>query len=188
LESEGGRVAEGIDLVRSFSGLRALGALRTSRSRFGAVCLTGILLLAGCASPDGATSAGILDGLFAAPTGEPPPAPPRAREAEKASCGSAAQCKGVLKTMIESPDRGWIGTQQSPDAYANGTRLFAYRALRTKLTCNELTLAVGEMRAATKLFDRPVAGMSPDQLSRTRALSAQVETELTRERAGRCRT
>jgi len=44
------------------------------------------------------------------------------------------------------------------------------------------------MRAATKLFDRPVAGMSPDQLSRTRALSAQVETELTRERAGRCRT
>jgi hypothetical protein len=105
-----------------------------------------------------------------------------------ATCGSAAQCSGVLKTMIDSPDRGWIGKRQPPNAYANGTRLFAYRALRTRLTCNELALAVDEVRAATRSMGRPVPGMSADQLSRTRALSAQVEGELSKERAGRCRT
>jgi hypothetical protein len=94
----------------------------------------------------------------------------------------------MLKTMIDSPDRGWIGKQQPPSTYANGTRFFAYRALRTKLTCNELALAVDEVRAASKSLGRPVPGMSAEQLSRTRALSAQVEGELTKERAGRCRT
>jgi hypothetical protein len=90
--------------------------------------------------------------------------------------------------MIDSPDRGWIGKQQPPSAYANGTRLFAYRALRTRLTCNELALAVDEVRAASKSLGRAVPGMTADQLSRTRALSAQVEGELAKERAGRCRS
>jgi hypothetical protein len=49
-------------------------------------------------------------------------------------------------------------------------------------------LAVDEVRAASKSLGRPVPGMSAEQLSRTRALSAQVEGELTKERAGRCRT
>jgi hypothetical protein len=128
--------------------------------------------------------------LFAPPAAEPAPTPPRAREAtaDKSACGSAAQCKGVLKTMIDSPDRGWIGKAQPASTYANGTRLFAYRALRTKLTCNELALAVDEVRATSKTLGGPVPGLSPDQATRTRALSAQVEGELARERAGRCRT
>jgi hypothetical protein len=114
--------------------------------------------------------------------------PPRPRDGDKASCGTAAQCSGVLKTMIDSPDRGWIGKPQPANAYANGTRLFAYRALRTKLTCNELALAVDEVRTASKSLGRPVPGMTADQLTRTRTLSAQVEGELAKERAGRCRT
>lgn len=90
--------------------------------------------------------------------------------------------------MIDNPDRGWIGKQQSPDAYANGTRLFAYRALRKRLTCNELALAVEEVRAASRSLGRPVPGMTADQLARTRELSTQVEGELATERAGRCRS
>ena len=90
--------------------------------------------------------------------------------------------------MIDSPDRGWIGQRQPPDAYANGTRLFAYRALRKQLTCGELTLAVDELAAVSRSLASNVPGMSPDQLSRTRALCSQVEGELVREREGRCRT
>jgi hypothetical protein len=90
--------------------------------------------------------------------------------------------------MIDSPDRGWIGQRQPPDAYANGTRLFAYRALRKQLTCGELSMAVDELSAATKSLGGPVSGMTPDQASRTRALSSQVEAELSKEREGRCRT
>jgi hypothetical protein len=147
------------------------------------------LLLAGCTSVDGPSSTGILDNLFAPPVAEaPPPPPPRTREVDKTACGSAAQCSGVLKTMIESPDRGWVGKQQAPHTYANGTRLFAYRALRTKLTCNELSLAVDEVRAASRSLGRPVQGMSASDLSRTRALTVQVEGELSKERSGRCRS
>ena len=172
--------------MRILSGRPGLG-LPTRRSPIRVACLAGGLLLAGCASPEGSTATSLLDGLFASGAAGPEVAPPK-READRSACGSAAQCQGVLKTMIDSPDRGWIGKQQAPGAYANGTRLFAYRALRTKLTCNELGLAVGEVRAASKSMDRPVPGMTPDQLSRTRALSVQVEGELAKERAGRCRT
>ena len=172
--------------MRSLSGRPGLG-LPTRRSLIRVACLAGGLLLTGCASPEGPNATSILDGLFASGAAVPEATPPK-READRFSCGTAAQCKGVLKTMIDSPDRGWIGKQQSPNAYANGTRFFAYRALRAKLTCSELGLAVDEVRAASKSLDRPVPGMTPDQLSRTRALSAQVEGELAKERAGRCRT
>jgi hypothetical protein len=94
----------------------------------------------------------------------------------------------VLKTMIESPDRGWIGKRPPPDAYANGTRLFAYRALKKQLTCGELRQAVAELSAVSRTLGGTVPGISPDQASRTRALSSQVHGELTKERAGRCRT
>jgi hypothetical protein len=167
-------------LVPDLSASWGLGALRTDRVRF--ACLAGALLLAGCTSPEG--QGGALDGLL----GPAPAAQARAPEPDSGACGNADQCKGVLKTMIDSPDRGWIGKPQAPDTYANGTRLFAYRALRTRLTCSELAAAVDEMRAASKSMDGPVRGMSADQLSRTRALSVQVETELADERAGRCKT
>jgi len=167
--------------VRSLSGLWNLGAFR---DQFLIACLAGVLLLAGCSST-GSPNSGVLDGLFGPVASTPAPA--LAPEPEKRGCGTTAQCKNVLKTMIDSPDRGWIGKREAPDAYANGTRFFAYRALRKRLTCNELALAVDEVRAASQSLGGPVPGMAPDQLSRTRTLSVQVEGELAKERAGRCR-
>src|SRR5262245_9918143 len=177
---EGDKPRGGGVLVPNLSGSWGLVALRAGRLRV--ACVAGALVLAGCTSPEG--QGGALDGLLSTA----PAAQARTPEPESESCGSADQCKGVLKTMIDNPDRGWIGKQQTPDSYANGTRLFAYRALRTRLTCSELAAAVDEMRAVSKSMDGPVRGMSADQLSRTRSLSAQVETELANERAGRCKS
>jgi hypothetical protein len=172
---------------------------RRPRSKRGPVCiagLAGLALLAACTQSNSQTSS-IFGGLLVPYPEEPvakpepvvkPAAAPVRPEAERNGCGSAAQCKVMLKTMIDSPDRGWIGQRPAPDAYADGTRLFAYRALRKQLTCNELTAAVGELQAASKSLGGSVSGMSPDQLSRTRALSGQVEGELARERDGRCKT
>lgn len=118
-----------------------------------------------------------------------PPAEERAAPAavaEKESCGTALQCKSVLKKLIDDPKRGWVGQQQSPGVYVNGTRMFAYRALRTKLTCRELALALGEIRDASKSLAGAVPGVTPDQASRTRTLNTQVEAELSRERTARC--
>jgi hypothetical protein len=157
-----------------------------------AAAFAGLILLAGCSSPTSQTSSIFgnligpdVDGKSASPT---PVAAPARAQPPPGGCESAAQCSAVLKTMIKSPDRGWVGQRQPPGTYANGTRLFAYRALRRQLTCGELSLAVNELAAASRSLNGPVSGMTPDQVSRTRDLSSQVEGELTREREGRCRT
>ncbi len=163
------------------------------RARLAAVpaAIAGLLLLAGCT---GQTSENSIFGQLLGPEGSSSD-PPRVTGAHDAQperktrgCGSATECKMVLKTMIENPDRGWIGERPPPDAYANGTRLFAYRALKRQLTCGELSEAVAELSAVSKSLGGTVPGMSADQASRTRALSSQVHGELTKERQGRCRT
>ena len=157
------------------------------RGRLAAVA--GLLLLAGCTAPASDTSIfGQLLAPDAPPSGHPRATMAPSPEPEKRGCGSANECKLVLKTLIESPDRGWIGERPPPDVYGNGTRLFAYRALKRQLTCGELSQAVDELGSVSRKLGGPVPGMSPDQASRTRALSSQVHGELTKERRGRCRT
>lgn len=167
---------------QSASGPRSQGFL-AAHWRTAAVGLLGLLLLAGCSASTSQTGSILGDMLEPLEPSEPPVA-----QLDRGNCSSAEQCKVVLKAMIDSPDRGWIGQRQPPGGYANGTRLFAYRALRKQLTCGELSMAVDELSAATRSLGGSVSGMTPDQLSRTRALCSEVEVELTKEREGRCRT
>ena len=74
----------------------------------------------------------------------------------------------------------------SATTLANGVRFFAYRALRPRLTCSELTTALHEVTIAKAAFAGPVPGLLPDQIGRARTLSAQVEAELKTERSTRC--
>ena len=160
-------------------------------SRLAAHCATALLaglLLAGCAAAGNQNSSstpGLLDKLLASTAPAPEPVAP-APSLEKESCGTPAQCKTALKKLVDNPKRGWVGQQQSPGAYVDGTRLFAYRALRTKLNCRELSAALTEVRATSKSLAGEVPGVSPDQISRTRALNGQVESELAKERGVRC--
>jgi hypothetical protein len=89
--------------------------------------------------------------------------------------------------MVDDPRRRWVGEHHAAVAYVDGTRLFAYRAVRKKLSCPQLALALTEVRAASKSLAGSVQGVSPQQLSRTRVLSTEVEVELAREQTGRCR-
>jgi hypothetical protein len=82
--------------------------------------------------------------------------------------------------MIKDPKREWIGQPQSPEAYANGTRLFAYRALRKTLTCGELKRALEDTKAAT-------SSLQPAQYQRVHALTKDVDRELKSEHDARCR-
>lgn len=146
------------------------------------------MLLAGCAAssnPDASGPPGLLDKLLATTTPAPDNAP--AHTAEHENCGTPAQCRVALKKMVDSPKRGWVGQQQAPAAYTDGTRLFAYRALRTKLSCRELSAAITEVKATSKSLAGEVPGVKPDQASRTRALIGQVEGELAKERGVRCK-
>jgi hypothetical protein len=82
--------------------------------------------------------------------------------------------------MVKDPKRDWIGEPQSSDAYANGTRLFAYRALRKTLTCKEIERALDEINAA-----KP--SLEPVRYARAQALMAAVGDELAAEHGRRCR-
>lgn len=123
----------------------------------------------------------------------PPPRPklPQAqapKRTEVPACASGSDCMVRLKAMIDDPSRSWIGKAQSPAEYANGTRLFAYRALRKQLACPQLTTALDEIAAAAGTFRAPVPGVSAAQAKHVLALNGDVERELHAEFAGRCKS
>jgi hypothetical protein len=96
------------------------------------------------------------------------------------ACPTPEACTAELKKMVGEPRRDWIGHPQSAEAYANGTRLFAYRALRKKLTCGELKTALDDTSSAVALLQAP-------HHERARTLATAVGHELKSEHDRRCR-
>jgi hypothetical protein len=95
------------------------------------------------------------------------------------TCPTPQECAAQLKILVSDPMRGWVGQPQSPDGYANGTRLFAYRALKKKLTCDELGRALTEMEAASP-------SLQTARYDTARKLMSEVRHELGAERTKRC--
>jgi hypothetical protein len=127
------------------------------------------VLLSGCSTSNGfSLFSGVTEPESEAPSGE------------VAGCPTPEACTAQLKKLVSEPRRDWIGRPQSAEAYANGTRLFAYRALRKKLTCSELKVAMQDTSAATTLLQSP-------HHDRARALTVTVGRELTAEHDRRCR-
>lgn len=116
--------------------------------------------------------------------GEAPPRP--ASDRDEASCTGVETCASVLKAMVADTDRTWIDRPATPTVLANGVRLFAYRALRSKLSCGELATALSEVETAARSFSGPVGGLQPEQVRRVRGLSIEVGGELRTERERRC--
>jgi hypothetical protein len=110
---------------------------------------------------------------------------PLARQ-DEASCANVDTCVSVLKAMVADPERAWMRQPASPAVLANGVRLFAYRALKTQLTCGELAAAMTEIETAAQTFSGGVGGLKPEQITRVRILSVEVGTELQAENAQRC--
>ena len=114
------------------------------------------------------------------PGGTPPPGPALASSPPEADvCGNPEACAAWLRKAVKSPNRDWVGKLQSPDAYGNGTRLFAYRMLRKKLSCGELGLALGELGTASNT-------LHSERHARARKLATDVTAELQAERTRRC--
>lgn len=131
-----------------------------------------IFLLAGCSTPPSIFSM-LPDNLFGQKAPAPEPSAPN-------DCSTPEECTAELKRLVKDPKRDWIGRPQSTESYATGTRLFAYRGLRKKLTCNEIKRAVEEIETA-----RPP--LKASKYRRTQALMRSVARELKSERGKRCR-
>jgi len=111
---------------------------------------------------------------------------PAGATGDESSCTNVDACASVLKTMIADPSRAWMKRPAPPAVLINGVRLFAYRALREKLACDELAVAATEVEAAAVAFRWGIAGVSTEQADRARSLSAEVGQELHAEGVRRC--
>src|SRR5262245_22137155 len=125
--------------------------------------------------------------VSAAATAKPSAQLAPAQPQDATSCKSDSDCVVILAALINDPKRRWLGQPQSAAEYANGTRFFAYRALRGRLSCRELKRAIGDTQVATTRLQAPAPAVSAAQAASALSLSAVVAAELRREIAGRCR-
>jgi len=115
-----------------------------------------------------------------------PAAPPRQSSEALASCGGDTDCARTLAALINDPKRGWLSEPQSAAEYANGTRFFAYRALRQTLTCRELILASQDLTTAAARLRAPDSPVSAARAASALSLSTAVASELRNEITDRC--
>jgi hypothetical protein len=128
--------------------------------------IAALVCLAGCTGP--------VDEIPFTLIGQPKPA-----VADPDVCDTAQDCAVRLRNLVKNANRDWIGVPQSADGYSNGTRLFAYRALRRKLTCGELQLAIEDTKAAMLTLEKA-------SYEGARSLAGEVTRELATEQGKRC--
>lgn len=131
----------------------------------------------------------------------PPPVPPRPPAAapqppkaltesdlqhDTTRCGVGVDCLALLRAMIADPKQSWMMRAPTPAEFANGTRLFAYRALRKSLDCGKLRFAGAELEWAIDTFSRDVEGMDVAHRARVAALAREVRAEIEAEIKQRC--
>jgi hypothetical protein len=172
---------------------------RIERVRLALVCvLLGPGLLAGCGleKPIEDALASIKDSF----DGPPPPRAaaaipsprrpkPRAESAtaQAGRCHDVPSCETMLRKMTDGSDRSWITRPETPEGLLTGVRMFALRTLRPKLTCDELGAALEQLRGVPAALRPPPAGSSPEDITRTTRLAAEVHDELRAENEARCR-
>jgi hypothetical protein len=98
------------------------------------------------------------------------------------------QRSAQLRSMLDDKSHAWVDQPPGPEGYANGTRLFAYRIQRPKLTCRQLTTGIGELARAGEAYGKPVTGVPEPEIPRVRKLVLKVHGELGAEKRRRCRS
>ena len=98
------------------------------------------------------------------------------------------QRSSALHTIMSDKERRWVREQPTPQAFASGVRLFAYKTRKRELSCDELAIGQREADSAPTTLRGPGASqLSPAQVSRGLMLGAEVSRELAAERKRRCR-
>ena len=96
--------------------------------------------------------------------------------------------QATLRSMVDDKSRSWVNEAPTPEAYASGVRLFAYKSKKKELTCDELKR--GKLEADTARHSLASVGsrLTPAQVSRSAMLAGEVGRELQRELNRRCKT
>ncbi|MEL6290018.1 MAG: hypothetical protein AAFQ42_04155 [Pseudomonadota bacterium] len=103
------------------------------------------------------------------------------------SAGCVSKRKATLTAMLGDPQRAWVSEPPSPQVYATGVRLFAWRRSRQSLSCGELKTGIAETAGARKLLANRLPNASRTRVGQIIALSDDVNGELKMAaRAKRC--
>jgi hypothetical protein len=99
------------------------------------------------------------------------------------------QRQTALNALLTTQDRSWIKEPATPQAHASGVRLFALRARKAELSCDELAHGRREADGAPKAL-KGASGqdLTPAQISRASMFATEVSKELSAEmRRRRCK-
>jgi hypothetical protein len=97
------------------------------------------------------------------------------------------QRSAALRAIMGDRERKWVKEPATPEAYASGVRLFAYKERKKELTCEELAIGRREAEAAPVALRRSAgARLTPAQVSRGVLLGTEVSRELAAELKRRC--
>lgn len=96
--------------------------------------------------------------------------------------------QATLRHMMNDSSRSWVHETPTPEAYASGVRLFAFKSKKKELSCDELKR--GKLEADTARTSLKSVGdrLTPAQVSRSMMLAGEVGRELEREINRRCRS
>jgi hypothetical protein len=115
----------------------------------------------------------------------PPPQQPAPVQTGR-GCQDLQACQAQLRVLVESPDRRWMQRAETPEEVLTGVRIFAYRALRRRLSCDELGVALQQLTAVPTTLRTPPSGSTPQEIERASRLAAEVQGELSSEKGNRC--
>ena len=94
----------------------------------------------------------------------------------------------ALNAIMSDKSRFWVRETPTPEAYASGVRLFAFKTRKAELSCDELAIGRREADNAPAVLRSPQAShLTPAQVSRGLMLGAEVSRELAAEMKRRCR-
>ena len=97
------------------------------------------------------------------------------------------QRQATLRAMLADKDHTWVKEPANAQAHASGVRLFAFRAKKAELSCDDLVHGRREAEAVPKIL-KGHQGLSPAQVSRATLFAADVQKELVAEiKRRRCR-
>jgi hypothetical protein len=93
----------------------------------------------------------------------------------------------TLRHMVDDKERSWVKEAPTPEAYASGVRLFAFKARKAELTCDELAHGRKEAEAARGTLKSASAKLTPAQIARGTLFAGEVAKELQAEMRRRCK-
>jgi len=96
--------------------------------------------------------------------------------------------QATLRSMMDDKSRSWVHETPTPEAYASGVRLFAFKTKKKELTCDELKRGRLEAETARTSLASIGTKLTPAQMSRSIMLAGEVGRELQTEFNRRCKT